>query len=222
MPTMPEISPPRFVKILYSLSSSKNRLHTRHSCPIPSVFAKCKNVMVSNQRKTGKTRSERKRKRKSGELGNERIAQGQGLLQMITREVKIGILRMTAMIVDAPQARILVTLPLGHVTTIVTTDNEVEVALLNTADDVIMLPTESKHGLDRTNLMIMARSVVEALSAVESAQMKTGNGDVALVLQSASPTRSAHAIALLHVIPVLTSRSSHPIQPKTVLRNWPP
>lgn len=41
-----ETLPPRFVKIRYSLSSSKNRLHTRHLCLTPSVFVKCRNGMV--------------------------------------------------------------------------------------------------------------------------------------------------------------------------------
>lgn len=150
---------------------------------------------------------------------------------MITREVEVNLLHMTAMIVGALQAHTLATLPLGHAitiddmmtTTTVTIGDEAEVALLSTVDDVTMSPTESGHGPVQTNPTIMTISGEEVLSIVESAQMKTRNGDIVLVLQNTGLTRSARATALLHVILVLTSRSRHTILTlRTALQNWPP
>jgi hypothetical protein len=140
--------------------------------------------------------------------------------------VEADVLRMTTMVVDALQARTLVALRFGHdkmvydmTTTITTIGDEAEVALLTTMDDVIMLPIEFEHGLAQTNPRITAMSGVEALSVVNGAQMKIGKGDVALVLQIASLTRSAHATVPLHLILVLPFRSSRLVPPKTVPQN---
>lgn len=146
---------------------------------------------------------------------------------MITREVQVDVLHMTVTIVDAPQAHTLVALPHGHamatddmMTTKTIIGDEAEVALLTTADE-IMLPTEFEHGPAQTNPTIMAMSGGEVLSVVESARMKIRNGDVVLVLQNASRTQSAHATVLLRLTPVFPSRNSL-IPLMTVLRNWPP
>jgi len=61
MPTALVIFNLRFVRIRYLLSNNKNRLHTKLSCQILCACARCKNGMVSNQRKTSMNETKRKR-----------------------------------------------------------------------------------------------------------------------------------------------------------------